>query len=342
MHHGLNPSTGATAPTPAAGVPSVPAGLAEFIDHGHDADTFADDVIRGLALPRKAIPPKYFYDAIGSRLFDRICDLPEYYPTRTEMAILRAHRGDFARLIGDDACLVEFGAGSLAKVRVLLDAMPRLKAFVALDISRDHLLDSAAALTDDYPRLRVAAVCADFTRPVTLPEVARRRRKVGFFPGSTIGNFEPEDAAAFLRTAAAELGRGGGLLIGVDLVKDPAVLTAAYNDRDGVTAGFNLNLLSRINRELCGSFEPRFFRHEAVWNADASRIEMHLVSRRRQRIHVAGRTFLFDEGETIHTENSYKYTTPGFHALAAGAGFQPVQTWTDAESLFSVHFFQVG
>lgn len=337
MHQGLS------APTPAATVP-VPAsvGLADFQDLGHAADTFAADVTAGLSAPRKAIPAKYFYDAIGSRLFDRICGLREYYPTRTEMALLETHRGEMARLIGDDAALVEFGGGSLAKVRVLLDAMPRLKSFVAIDISRDHLLDAATTLAEDYPRLQVAGVCADFTRPVALPAVARRRRRVGFFPGSTIGNFEPHEAADFLRTVAGDLGRGGGLLIGVDLVKDAAVLERAYNDADGVTAGFNLNLLSRINRELCGSFEPRYFRHHAFWNADESRIEMHLVSRRRQRVHVAGRVFLFDEGETIHTENSYKYTVEGFHALADGAGFRPVRTWTDARRLFSVHYLEAA
>lgn len=336
MHHGLSmPTSTAVAPL------SIPAGLADFVDYGHDGDTFARDVVNGLGRARKAIPAKYFYDGIGSRLFDRICGLREYYPTRTEMAILKGHRAEFARLIGDDACLVEFGGGSLAKVRVLLDALPRLKAFVALDISRDHLLDAATALATDYPRLKVAAVCADFTRPVALPEVAQRRRKVGFFPGSTIGNFEPEHAVDFLRTAAGDLGRGGGLLIGVDLVKDTKVLEAAYNDADGVTAGFNLNLLSRINRELCGSFEPRFFRHRAFWNEQASRIEMHLESKRRQRVHVAGRAFLFDDGETIHTENSYKYTLEGFHALAEEAGWRPVRTWTDPKQLFSLHYLEV-
>lgn len=336
MHHGL------TLPTPAAAAPlSLPPGLAEFVDLGHDGDTFGPDVLRGLSATPKAIPAKYFYDGIGSRLFDRICELPEYYPTRTEMQILKAHRAEIANLIGPDACLVEFGCGSLAKVRQLVEAMPRLGGLVAVDISRDHLLDAATALAEDYPRLPVAAVCADFTRPLSLPGIAQQRRRVGFFPGSTIGNFEPDEARSFLRTVADDLGPQGALLIGVDLVKDRETLERAYNDRDGLTAAFNLNLLSRINRDLCGSFEPRFFRHHAFWSEDASRIEMHLISRRRQRVHLAGRSVLFDEGEAVHTENSYKYTVAGFHRLAGESGFRPAQTWTDSKGLFSLHFLTV-
>lgn len=277
--------------------PQIPAVLADFIDYGHDADTFRHDVIGGLAASRKAVPPKYFYDERGSRLFDAICELPEYYPTRTEVALLRAHAAEMAELIGRDACLVEFGCGSLTKVRVLLDAASDLGAFIPIDISREHLLASAVSLAEDHPGVEVAAVCADFTRAIDLPDTARRRR-VGFFPGSTIGNFEPADALAFLRTAARQVGPGGGMIVGVDLVKDTDVLRAAYNDGDGVTAAFNLNLLSRINRELSGSFEPRHFRHEAVWNESESRIEMHLVSQRPQRVHVCGRSFAFAEAET--------------------------------------------
>lgn len=344
MPHGPTlPASATTAPfSLAAATPSCPPGLAEFVDYGHDADTFGVDVIAGLAATRKAIPPKYFYDERGSRLFDAICRLPEYYPTRTEMALLRAHAAEMAALMGPEACLVEFGCGSLTKVRVLLDAAPDLAAFVPIDISRDHLVASATALAEDHPDVAVAAVCADFTRPIALPDVARRRRRIGFFPGSTIGNFEPEDALAFLKTAAAQIGPGGGLLIGVDLVKDEDVLTAAYNDRDGVTAAFNLNLLSRINRDLAGSFEPRHFRHRAFWNGAASRVEMHLVSQRPQRVHVAGRAFAFEDAETIHTENSYKYTVETFQALAARAGFSPRQVWTDPDRLFSLHFLDVA
>ncbi|EKV30076.1 hypothetical protein C882_0157 [Caenispirillum salinarum AK4] len=323
-------------------VPDIPEVLADFIDYGHDADTFQHDVITGLGAARKAIPPKYFYDERGSRLFDAICALPEYYPTRTEVALLRAHAAEIAALLGSDACLVEFGCGSLTKVRVLLDAAPDLGGFIPIDISREHLLASAVSLAADHPGVEVAAVCADFTQPITLPPAAARRRRVGFFPGSTIGNFEPRDALAFLRTAARQLGTGGGMVIGVDLVKDAEVLRAAYNDSRGVTAAFNLNLLSRINRELSGSFEPRHFRHEAVWNADDSRIEMHLISRRAQRVHACGRSFAFAEAETIHTENSYKYTVEGFKALAEQAGFAHRRVWMDGDGLFSLHYLDVA
>lgn len=339
MQHGL--TAPATAPaTPGALAARAP-GLAEIVDHRHDTDTFGPDVIAGLSRRRKAIPPKYFYDARGSALFDRICALPDYYLTRTELDLLKRHAPAMAKRIGRDACLVEFGCGSLTKARLLLDRMPSLSAFVPIDISRDHLLTSAEDLARDYPAIAVSPVCADFTRRFTLPEVAEDRRRVGFFPGSTIGNMEPEAAASFLRGAADMLGSGGGLLIGVDLVKDDSVLNAAYNDTEGVTAAFNLNLLTRINRELCGSFEPRGFRHEAFWNAETSRIEMHLVSRHAQRVHVSGRCFAFQEGESIHTENSYKYTVEGFQALAERAGYRPVQVWTDPARLFSLHFLDV-
>lgn len=332
------------APAPLAALSlSLPPGLAEVLDHGPDAaDTFADDVLRGLSAASKAVPSRHLHDSIGLRLFNRIRTLPDYYPGSAETGIFNAHRGEIARLIGPDACLVAFGCGTSAQVHPMVEALPRLGGLVAVDAARDPLFDAATALAEAYPRLPVAAVCADVTRPLSLPGIAQRRRRVGFLSGATIGTAEPDETAAMLRTMADGLGTGGALIVGVDLVKDRATLERAYNDRDGLTAAFNLNLLSRINRDLCGSFEPRFFRHRAVWNEDASRVEMHLVSRRRQRVHLAGRAVLFDEDEAIHTANTHKYTMGGFHRLARAAGLRPVQGWTDHNRLFSLHFLAVA
>jgi dimethylhistidine N-methyltransferase len=312
--------------------------------HDHDADgAFLDDVLHGLSRPRKWLPCKYLYDAAGSRLFDRICDLDEYYPTRAETAILQARRHEIARLAGPGAALVELGSGSSVKVRILLDALEAPAAYVPIDISRAHLLAAAADLAADHPGLPVVPVCADYTRPFPLPEAAAGppARKLGFFPGSTIGNFDPPDARDFLSSVAETLGPGAGLVIGVDLKKDPAILRAAYDDAEGVTAAFNLNLLHRINTELGGDFDPEAFAHEARWNEPAGRIEMHLVSRAPQTAHVAGRAFAFEPGETVHTENSHKYALPEFRSLAEAAGWRPVEAWTDEAGLFSVHYLEV-
>jgi dimethylhistidine N-methyltransferase len=299
---------------------------------------FAGDLMAALAARPRAISPKYFYDAEGSRLFDRICDLPEYYPTRTELAILRRCAPEVASLAGPGAEIVEFGAGSLRKVRLLLQAFDAPAAYLPIDISADHLGEAAAALRAEFPRLEVHPVAADYTLPLLLPmqRVATSRR-IGFFPGSTIGNFTPEEAVAFLRQAAEVL-RGGALLLGADLVKDPQVLHAAYNDAQGVTAAFNLNLLARANRELGAGFALDRFAHYAFYNAPLARIEMHLVSRERQAVHLGGQRFEFEEGETLHTENSYKYTVESLRALARRAGFRPGPVWTDPERLFSVHW----
>ncbi|MCJ0762388.1 L-histidine N(alpha)-methyltransferase [Variovorax terrae] len=294
----------------------------------------------GLAATPRSISPKYFYDAAGSALFDRICELPEYYPTRTERAILRTHAADIAAQIGGRAEIVEFGAGSCAKVRLLLDALERPARYLPIDISAEHLGAAAASLRADYPALDVLPVAADYTRGLTLPApAAGGGQRVGFFPGSTIGNFTPDEALQFLRLAARVL-RGGALLLGADLVKDPAVLHAAYNDAQGVTAAFNLNLLARANRELGARFDLAQFSHSAFYNAPLRRIEMHLVSRRRQKVALCGECFEFAEGDSLHTENSYKFTLDGLRALAAQAGFRPGPVWTDPQHLFSLHWLQ--
>ena len=295
---------------------------------------FASDLLAALAQRPRAIAPKHFYDAAGSALFERICELPEYYPTRTELTLLRRHAREMAECIGADAEIVEFGAGSSRKVRLLLDALRTPRRFVPIDISAEHLHEAAARLRADYPALEVLPLAADFTRRLTLPPAAGSR--VGFFPGSSIGNFDPDDALAFLRAAAAVLDRG--LLIGVDLVKDPARLHAAYNDAAGVTAAFNLNLLARANRELGADFDLAAFDHYAYYDPRRQRIEMHLVSRRAQTVRLCGQAFGFDAGESLHTENSYKYTVEQFHALAREAGYRPGAVWVDDERLFSVHW----
>lgn len=314
----------------------VPEALDGF--HDHDADgAFLDDVLDGLAQPQKSLPCKYLYDAMGSQLFDRICELPSYYPTRIEQAILADRRHDIARLAGPGTALVELGSGSSVKVRTLLDALESPAAYVPIDISRTHLLAAAADLAGDHPGLPVVPVCADYTKPFALPPEAAGPR-LGFFPGSTIGNFEPDEARTFLAGTAETLGPGAGLVVGVDLRKDPAVLGRAYDDPEGVTAAFNLNLLTRINRELDGDFDLDAFVHEARWKEAAGRIEMHLISRADQTVRIAGRAFTFRAGESIFTESSHKYALDGFRSLAETAGWYPVVAWTDPDGLFSVHY----
>jgi dimethylhistidine N-methyltransferase len=303
-----------------------------------DADrAFRDDVLAGLQAEQKRVPPKYFYDEVGSQLFQRITALTEYYLTRTETAILERHAGEIARLIPADAAMIEFGAGSSAKTRILLRAAPHVSAYVPVDISGAYLAAETAQLRQDMPGLRVMPVAADFTRPFALPEALGNGPRVGFFPGSTIGNFEPHEANALLRHAATLLGPGALFIIGVDLVKDVDVLTAAYNDAAGVTAAFNLNLLTRINGELGGSFDLSAFRHRAWYNAEQRRIEMHLVSLAKQRVRACSKSFEFWRGETIHTENSYKYTVDSFRSRALGAGWTHATTFLDERNYFSVH-----
>ncbi len=299
---------------------------------------FGQDLLAALDADPRRISPKYFYDAAGSALFDRICELPEYYPTRTEIALIESHAQAIAELSGAQAEIIEFGAGSLLKIRLLLDAMKAPKRFVPIDISAEHLAAAAVALSRDYSGLAVQPVAADYTAPFDLPpRLSGTGRRIGFFPGSTIGNFTAEEALAFLRVAASLL-RGGALLLGADLVKDPALLHAAYNDAQGVTAAFNLNLLARANRELAADFDLDAFAHSAFYNAPQQRIEMHLMSMATQRVQVAGRTFEFAQGQTLHTENSQKFTIDGLRALAAAAGFRPGPVWTDDEQRFSLHW----
>lgn len=316
--------------------------LKDFLDLEPELEDFRTAILEGLAKPRKATPAKFFYDEEGSRLFEQICELQEYYPTRTECGILRDNAETIRGLLPEGAVVIEFGSGSADKIRLFVQALRRPKGYVPIDISRDHLLHNAAAFASEHPEMEVAAVCADFTRPIRLDDVAPAGPRVGFFPGSTIGNLTKDEAARFLEGATRTLGRGGHLVIGVDLVKDAAVLEAAYDDAEGVTAAFNLNLLARINRELDGDFELNAFRHRAIWNAGEERIEMHLVSLADQSVSVAGRQFDFREGETLHTENSHKYTLDGFRRLAEGAGFRTVRSITDANELFSVHVLEVA
>jgi len=312
--------------------------LAPVARHEVAAQTdFARDVIAGLTTRPKRLPPKYFYDETGSKLFEQITELPEYYPTRCELAILREHALDMARLLPAKTALVEFDSGSTKKVRILLAAAPSIAAYVPVDISSEMLAQEAAQLRRDHPGLKVLPVAADFTQPFQLPAAVASLPRTGFFPGSTIGNFEPHEACAFLRHAGRMLGRGAALIIGVDLVKDAKILNAAYNDAAGLTAKFNLNLLARINRELNGDFDLASFDHHAFYNRERHRIEMHLVSKKRQKVSVAGRVIEFFVGDAIHTENSYKYTLEYFTALARGSGWTPVAAWTDAGANFSIH-----
>lgn len=307
-----------------------------------EEDEFAQALVAGLAAVPPRIPCKYFYDARGSSLFERICRLPEYYLTRCEDGLLARHAGELAACMGPAAELVEFGAGSVRKVRLLLDALVRPRAYLPIDISREHLEQAVSRLASDYPALRIRPLAADYTRPLALPPLAPgARRRVGFFPGSTIGNFAPVQARRFLALANRLLA-GGGLLVGVDLVKDPARLHAAYNDAAGLTAAFNRNVLVRANRELGADFDPAGFAHYAFYQPLARRIEMHLVSLAPQAVRLPGREFSFATGVAIHTENSYKYTVDDFRRLAASAGFLPRGCWLDEEGLFSLHWLEAG
>ncbi len=302
-----------------------------------DESAFAADVLRGLNAAPKRIPAKYFYDDAGSLLFDRITDLPEYYPTRCEMGILEAHAEEICKLIPEGAALVEFGAGSNKKARILLKAAPHISVYVPVDICGEMIEREAVELRHDFSKLQVAPVTADFTKEFELPPAARQApARVGFFPGSTIGNFEPHEAAAFLNNVGKILGPGAILIVGVDLIKPVEALKAAYNDKQGVTAKFNLNLLKRINRELGGTFDLGGFEHHAIYNRERNRIEMHLASLKRQKVKVAGECFDFRAGETIHTENSYKYSVESLSALARGVGWQPLKVWTDPDKYFSI------
>ena len=302
-------------------------------------ESFSNSLIAGLGKTPKEIACKYFYDEAGSHLFERICQLPEYYQTRTETSLLFRHADEIARLIGDDVEIVEFGAGSLRKVRILLDAVANIRAYTPLDISGDYLTNVVQVLAANYPALFLRPLIADFTGPLELAPLPGNPRRIGFSPGSTIGNFKPAAAVALLGRMRASL-EGGGLLIGVDLAKDPARLHAAYNDSAGVTARFNKNLLVRANRELGADFDLDAFAHYAPYNPVEHRIEMYLVSLKRQRVTLCGKHFDFVADEPVHTEDSHKYTIESFREMAVRAGFNPRAVWTDEERLFSVHWLE--
>ncbi len=310
----------------------------EFHDLSPVSISFRDDVLRGLALKQKTIPAKYFYDDRGSELFEAICDLPEYYPTRTELHLMRRYASEMAQLIGPQSLLIEYGSGASTKTRILIEAA-RPAAYMPIDISRGLLMATAEELVDAYQDLHVVAVCADYSKPFRLPDFSeqRYRKRVIYFPGSTIGNFTPAETQAFFANVLTLLRAGDVFLVGVDLVKNPLVLHDAYNDAQGVTAAFNLNVLQRINRELDANFDLSRFQHHAFYNATEKRIEMHLVSLVRQSVCVAQRPFAFDVGETIHTEISCKYSLGDFQSLARSCGMQALQVWVDQDQLFSVH-----
>ncbi|MGI4787480.1 MAG: L-histidine N(alpha)-methyltransferase [Janthinobacterium lividum] len=303
---------------------------------------FLKEALSGLTQSQKTLPCKYFYDQRGSQLFDQICELPEYYPTRTEAGIMQNNIHEMASLFGPDCLLIEYGSGSSTKTRILLDHLPHLAGYVPMDISREHLYQTADSLADAYPTLDILPLCADYTTSFELPKANRLvQSRVVYFPGSTIGNFHRPDAAVFLRHIAEICGPGGGLLIGVDLRKSSCVLEPAYNDAQGVTADFNLNLLRRLNVELGADFDLEGFAHYAFYNEMVGRIEMHLLSLNAQTVHLGGEAIRFEEDETIWTECSYKYSLPEFAALAGSAGFQVRQVWTDPEQKFSVQYLTV-
>lgn len=321
------------------------AGVSLYIDAAPASGSVEDDVRQGLAKTPKSLPPRLFYDEEGSRLFDAICELDEYYPTRTEVSIMQDRIDEIAAELGPGVLLVEYGSGSSIKTEILLQRLPSMDGYVPIDISRDHLLASAARIAERHPELAIYPVTADYTQAIPgLPELLANRHPVVYFPGSTIGNFQPDQAEDFLRRVAGLVGAGGGMLIGVDLRKDAARLEAAYDDAQGVTAAFNLNMLVHINRELGSpdaggpTFDVSAFRHEAVWNADAGRVEMHLVSTKAQSIRVGDDSFSLAEGESIVTEHSCKYTVAGFSAMASRAGFTTRHTWMDPDELFSLHY----
>ncbi|RPJ49001.1 MAG: L-histidine N(alpha)-methyltransferase [Betaproteobacteria bacterium] len=329
-------------PVRAGGSPAADAPAVSVLDQQPAAERFLEDVLAGLGATPKALPPKYFYDARGCALFEAICELPEYYPTRVELALMRDCAADMAAQLSQGALLIEFGSGASVKTEVLLRTL-HPAAYVPVDIAADALRASTARLAATFPALPITAICADYMQPLRMPELAhvRASHRVIYFPGSTIGNLTMAEAQDFLGRARSLAGAQGAMLVGVDLKKDPQVLHAAYNDAQGVTAEFNLNLLRRINRMLAADFDLDQFRHVAFYDAAAGRIEMHLESLRAQTVTVSGRTFAFAAGERMHTENSCKYSIEQFQRLAQAAGFRPAQVWVDADRQFAVHLLRV-
>jgi dimethylhistidine N-methyltransferase len=314
----------------------------KLLDYEPTADDFLDEALAGLRKKQKTLPCKFFYDKRGSALFDRICELDEYYLTRTEIAIMNEYAGEMAEAIGPDSLIVEYGSGSATKTRILLEHLQSPAGCVLVDISREHLLRVATDMAGDFPEIEILPVCANFTEPFGLPETVRpAARAVGYFPGSTIGNFAPEEAKPLLRNIAKVCREGGGLLIGADLKKDVKLLEAAYDDSEGVTAAFNLNLLVRMNRELGADFDVDRFRFRSFYNEGEGRVESYLVSQAEQTVRVGGEEFRFEKDETIHTENSHKYTLGDFAEIAEECGFSVERVWTDEKDMFSVQYLRV-
>ena len=336
-HNGFGPE-----PEP-NGRPNGSGGKPAFLVDLHPPkDQFAADVLKGLSRDQKSIPPKYFYDARGSDLFEQICETDEYYVTRTELGLLDDVGPEIAERIGEQATIVEFGSGSEDKIRRLLGALHDPYAYVAIDISLEPLKRSVELLATDFADIKVGGICADFHAPIDLPGEALTEdgRRLAFFPGSTIGNMDPDSALPFLKTIRSMLSDSDGFVVGVDLQKERATLESAYNDAQGVTAQFNLNIIDRMNRELGGTLDVSKFRHRAYYNDDLDRIEMHLESLEPQCFEVAGRGFRMEEGETIHTESSHKYSIEQFDRLVSRAGFRSGEVWTDRNSLFSIHYIE--
>lgn len=318
-----------------------PSPLPAHAEGAASVTAFRHDVLTGLARVQKSVPPKYFYDAAGAALFERIVAMPEYYPPRAERQILARHARALATRLGPDVALIELGSGSSAKTALLLDCLRQPRAYVPVEISPEALDGATARLRRAYPRLEVLPVRADFTQGFTLPEAALAARRIAvYFAGSTIGNFDPPDAVALMRRIRRHLPPGGLFIVGVDTRKPVEVLERAYNDASGITAAFNLNLLRRMRRELGAEIDRDGFEHRAFYNEPAGRIEMHLRSRAPQAIRIDGHSFRFRAGETLHTENSYKYAPAGFSALAERAGFTPAEVWLDDDALFSVHVLE--
>ena len=313
--------------------------LADVVEQDDTTNRDLRDILEGLSQPQKSILPKFFYDERGSELFEAITELEEYYPTATELGIMRNNIDEIADLIGREASLIEFGAGSNLKIRLLLEHLHDPAVYVPVDVSKDYLVAAAEDLAADFPHIEILPVAADFTRPFDLPSPKIPPvRNIVYFPGSTIGNFSPEAALDLLRVMYQEAGEGGGLLIGVDLRKDTGVLERAYNDSKGVTAEFNLNMLRHLNRAFDATFDLSTFRHEAVYNETEGRIEMYLISTREQTFSVSGHEFTMAEGERILTEHSHKYSLEGFAGHAAEAGFIVERVWTDDRAWFSVQY----
>jgi len=318
----------------------MPNRLAGFADHAPAAESFRDAMFAGLSETPRRLPSKFIYDERGSQLFDAILDRPEYYVPRVEMALLRQQAERIAGLAGFGCALVDYGSGSMAKARILLERLRNPAVYVPVDISAEHLLAHAIAVAADFPALPVYPVCADFLRGFPLPELAQAaHRRLGFFPGSTIGNMTDDERLAFLRRTAQQI-NGGGLLVGVDLKKDPAIMRAAYNDSAGASAAFNTNILVRANRELNADFDPHRFRHRAEYNGSAGRMEIGIESLADQTVTVSGRAFGFGAGEIIDTQWAYKFTVEEFGALGMQAGFEPQEVWVDDQRLFSIHYLR--